>query len=131
MQQGRVLRVLWEHEQITLRELSDLTLITAPSLVGIVDRLQRADLVARRKSDLDRRQVFIAATQSGADLEAKVMPAIAAAYVRLKQSVDADAWERVLSGLEQIADPGGSGPGELAEDQSGRKETVPVPLPDL
>lgn len=130
-QQGRVLRVLWEHEQITLKELSDLTLITPPSLVGIVDRLQRAGLVARRKSDLDRRKVFVVTTPIGAGLEAELMPAIAAAYVQLKQSVDADAWDQVLNGLERIASPGSSAAGPLSDDVPATQDKPPVVLPDL
>ncbi|MDH3350606.1 MAG: MarR family transcriptional regulator [Gammaproteobacteria bacterium] len=130
-QQGRVLRVLWEHEQITLRELSDLTLIAAPSLVGIVDRLQRAGLVARRKSDRDRRKVFVQTTRTGAALEADIMPAIASAYARLKQSVDAGTWEQVLDGLEQIANPGGGRPGDSPDDSPARRDSAPVVLPDL
>ncbi|NIA27499.1 MAG: MarR family transcriptional regulator, partial [Desulfobulbaceae bacterium] len=52
-QQGRVLRVLWERDSIAFNELSRVTLITPPSLVGVVDRLQRARLVERRRSDSD------------------------------------------------------------------------------
>ena len=101
-QQGRVLRVLWEQEQITFKLLSELTLIPAPSLVGIVDRLQNSDLVARRRSDTDRRKVYVLATPKGIQLEAEIMPRLASAYVALKQSVDAETWEQVQSGLERI-----------------------------
>jgi len=34
-QQWRVLRVLWEGDDITIRQLAEVTLIPAPSLVGI------------------------------------------------------------------------------------------------
>ena len=44
-QQWRVLRVLWETEEIAFRELSDITLIPAPSLVGVIDRLAKQRLV--------------------------------------------------------------------------------------
>jgi len=101
-QQGRVLRVLWEQEQLTLRALSELTLIPAPSLVGVVDRLQSSGLVARRRSDTDRRKVYVLATPKGIELETEIMPRLASAYVALKQSVDAQTWEQVQSGLERI-----------------------------
>jgi homoprotocatechuate degradation regulator HpaR len=103
-QQWRVLRVLWETDRITLNELSDLTLIPAPSLVGVVDRLQRNGLVTRHRSDADRRKVHVLATEEGAALELKVMPRVGSAYGALKQSVDADIWDRVMSGLKQISD---------------------------
>lgn len=101
-QQGRVLRVLWEQEQVTLKALSELTLIPAPSLVGVVDRLQASALVARRRSDTDRRKVYVLATPQGIQLETEIMPRLASEYVALKQSVDAETWEQVQSGLERI-----------------------------
>ncbi len=58
-QQWRVLRVLWQHEQIAFRELADLTLIPPPSLVGVVDRLTKSGLARRRRSISDRRNVFV------------------------------------------------------------------------
>ena len=103
-QQWRVLRVLWERQDVTLNELSGITLIPAPSLVGVVDRLQGMGLVERRRSDADRRKVHVLATQKGGELEAKVMPRVASAYAALKQSVDAETWDQVLKGLQQISE---------------------------
>ena len=68
-QQWRVLRVLWVVNGVSLRELADLTLIPAPSLVGVVDRLQKSGLITRRRSDADRRVVFVVATPAGLDLQ--------------------------------------------------------------
>jgi len=102
-QQGRVLRVLWERDKIALGELAKLTLIPAPSLVGIVDRLSSMELVARQRSDSDRRVVHVVATVKGQSLEAEIMPRLAAAYASLKQSVDAESWDRAIQGLRQIS----------------------------
>ena len=101
-QQWRVLRVLWEHDEVSLSQLADLSLISAPSLVGVVDRLQATGLVARRRSDVDRRKVYVLATERGAELEALMMPRVASTYAELKQSVDAETWECVLRGLQSI-----------------------------
>ncbi len=38
-QQWRIPRELWQHEGIVFREFAEITLIPAPSLVGVVDRL--------------------------------------------------------------------------------------------
>lgn len=101
-QQWRVLRVLWEHEAVTLNRLAKLTLIPAPSLVGIVDRLERDQRVTRQRSQADRRKVNVVLTSQGAALEDVIMPRIASAYAELKQSINADTWNRVLEGLEEI-----------------------------
>ncbi|MDH3614465.1 MAG: MarR family transcriptional regulator [Gammaproteobacteria bacterium] len=102
-QQGRVLRVLWERDQIALGELARLTLIPTPSLVGIVDRLSSMELVARQRSDRDRRVVHVLATDKGLALEPEIMPRVAAAYANLKQSIDAESWDLALQGLQKIS----------------------------
>ena len=101
-QQGRVLRVLWERDSIAFHELSALTLIPPPSLVGVVDRLQKANLVKRRRSDSDRRKVSVYATEAGKGLESQIMPRVASTYADLKQTVDAASWTSALHGLKQI-----------------------------
>jgi homoprotocatechuate degradation regulator HpaR len=101
-QQWRVLRVLWDSSEIALRDLSALTLIPAPSLVGIVDRLQKAGLVTRRRSDEDRRNVFVLTTVKGKDLEQHIMPRVQASYLELIQSMDADIWRNMLVGLHEV-----------------------------
>jgi homoprotocatechuate degradation regulator HpaR len=101
-QQWRVLRVLWELDAVTLNRLAELTLIPAPSLVGIVDRLELAHLVNRHRSEADRRKVNIVLTTQGAALEDDIMPRVASMYADLKQAVDPQAWDNVLKGLSEI-----------------------------
>ena len=107
-QQWRVLRVLWELEAVTINRLAELTLIPAPSLVGIVDRLERDERVIRQRSQADRRKVNVVLIAKGVELEDQVMPRVAAAYAELKQSVDSTTWEQVLRGLQEIATTGES-----------------------
>lgn len=102
-QQWRVLRVLWDLEAVPLNRLAALTLVPAPSLVGVVDRLERDQLVTRQRSEADRRKVNVVLTSQGAALEGDIMPRVASAYADLKQSVDAQTWDQVLEGLNAIA----------------------------
>ena len=104
-QQWRVLRVLWEHDEIAFRDLSDITLIPAPSLVGVVDRLAKQELVARRRSDEDRRNVFVFATAQGSDLHQRVKPRVDEAYAELRGSIGKDEWRDLIGALERIASP--------------------------
>jgi len=101
-QQWRVLRVLWDLNEVTFREMADLTLIAPPSLVGVIDRLEARGLVSRRRSTSDRRAVDISLTAEGRGIEQQVMPAVARAYAELKQSVDPAIWQQLLAGLEQL-----------------------------
>ncbi|MGI9238810.1 MAG: MarR family transcriptional regulator [Woeseiaceae bacterium] len=102
-QQWRVLRVLWEHDETAFRDLSDITLIPAPSLVGVVDRLTKQGLVARRRSDQDRRSVFVFATEQGSALHQRVKPHVDEAYADLRGSISDDEWRELIGGLERIA----------------------------
>ncbi|MDH4108424.1 MAG: MarR family transcriptional regulator [Gammaproteobacteria bacterium] len=102
-QQWRVLRVLWEQDEIALGALAELTLIPAPSLVGIVRRLQSQDFVTRRRSDDDRRIVYVLLTPAGRALQARVQPRVDQAYAELRDSIDAGEWNRLLDSLDELA----------------------------
>ena len=102
-QQWRVLRVLWQHEQIAFHELADLTLIPAPSLVGVLDRLTKSGLAGRRRSESDRRNVFVHATGQGKALESKVRPRVDEAYEALRASIDDRTWNALIKGLEKVS----------------------------
>lgn len=107
-QQWRVLRVLWERDAVTINRLAELTLIPAPSLVGIIDRLERDELVIRQRDQADRRKVNVVLIARGIELEDQVMPQVAVAYADLKQSVDSTTWDLVLQGLQEIVTTGES-----------------------
>jgi len=111
-QQWRVLRVLWEEEEIAFRSLSDITLIPAPSLVGVIDRLAKQGLVGRHRSEKDRRNVFVYATDEGKELHRRVRPRVDAAYAELRGSIDERDWNQLIDGLERIASLEANGPGE-------------------
>ena len=101
-QQWRVLRVLWEHESMPLLELADITLISPPSLVGIVDRLSKIAMVRRVRSEMDRRVVFIEITAKGKALKEEVSPRVDTIYARLENSIDAELWSKMLEAMNEI-----------------------------
>jgi homoprotocatechuate degradation regulator HpaR len=101
-QQWRVLRVLWDIEEISHSDLAAITLIPAPSLVGVVDRLKKMQLVERRQSGLDRRVVLIATTGQGRELREQLMPAVQQSYFELRDSIDDSTWRALIDGLEEL-----------------------------
>jgi len=101
-QQWRVLRVLWDIEEISHKELAAVTLISAPSLVGILDRLHSMELIERRRSAMDRRVVYIATSEQGRDLRDQIMPAVQQTYFELRDSIDDEVWRNLLDGLEVV-----------------------------
>ena len=103
-QQWRVLRVLWERGSVPLSSLASATLIPAPSLVGVVDRLTRNGLVARERSTGDRRVVYIHATEQGQSLEASVRPRVDAVYAQLMDQIEPKVWRELNVSLDQLTE---------------------------
>ena len=102
-QQWRVLRVLWEYQEIAFHELAEATLIPAPSLVGVIDRLGKSGLVERRRSESDRRKVSVLATRKGKALESKVRPRVEEAYAALRGAISKKEWDQLIDGLDRLA----------------------------
>jgi DNA-binding MarR family transcriptional regulator len=72
---SRQVTLLWlvrERPGLSLRELAAEERISAPALSGHVDRLEKAGLLARVRSDEDRRRVGIQLTEEGAVVLRKV-----------------------------------------------------------
>lgn len=73
--QYNVLRILrGEGKPLPILEIAARTVTVTPGITGLIDRLERAGLVARRRCTEDRRVVFVSITGAGlkllADLEA-------------------------------------------------------------
>jgi DNA-binding MarR family transcriptional regulator len=72
---SRQVTLLWlirERPSLSLRELAAEERISAPALSGHVDRLERAGLIVRVRSDDDRRRVGITLTEDGSRLLKRV-----------------------------------------------------------
>ncbi len=97
-QQWRILRTLWDTDEQPLLALAETTLLPSPSLVGIIDRLERDGLVTRKRSSKDRRVVHICLTAKGRSLEEKVMPEVEEVY----STIDARLTEREWQTLHRL-----------------------------
>jgi len=63
--QMAALMILSEHKERTVGELSIEMKVSAPTVTGIVDRLQRSGFVKRQRDTKDRRVVHIIVTAKG------------------------------------------------------------------
>ena len=66
------LRLLWEHDGITQREISEKLGLTPPTTVSAMDNLEGKGLIKRSRNTEDRRKVNIFLTKRGRDLETKL-----------------------------------------------------------
>jgi MarR family transcriptional regulator, organic hydroperoxide resistance regulator len=67
-----VLCVLWERDGRTISAISDRLFLEASTITPLVQRLERAGLVARDRSPEDERQVFVRVTKKGLALASEM-----------------------------------------------------------
>ena len=101
-QQWRVLRVLWEQKHLTSAQISNLTLLPSPSLVGILDRLEKKDLVKRLRSTRDRREINIKITNLGRELQSRVMPKVKLIQDQTKENLSPTEWKQINNILKKL-----------------------------
>jgi MarR family 2-MHQ and catechol resistance regulon transcriptional repressor len=68
------LEALYHLGPLSLGDLADKLLVTGGNVTFVMDRLESQGLVARYRSDTDRRVVLARLTESGRDLVARVFP---------------------------------------------------------
>ena len=101
-QQWRVMRALWEQKHLTSRQIAEITLLPSPSLVGILDRLEKKGFVGRLRSIEDRRLVYIVPTQSGRELQELMLPKIEQIHDSFTQKVTPEEWGELNRILEKL-----------------------------
>jgi MarR family 2-MHQ and catechol resistance regulon transcriptional repressor len=87
---------------LSLGELADKLLVTGGNVTFVMDRLEAQGLVARYRSDTDRRVVLARLTESGRDLVARVFPEHAEYIERLcrhLEPAEQDEMRRLLKKL--------------------------------
>jgi DNA-binding MarR family transcriptional regulator len=75
--QAFCIRMLAKSGELTQSELADALTISRPSVTRILQRMERAGLVARRVDDVDQRQTRVILTEAGAELQHRMDAAVA------------------------------------------------------
>jgi DNA-binding MarR family transcriptional regulator len=106
--QATLLWLIRRNPGLSLRDLASLERISPPALSGHVDRLERAGLVERIRSDTDRRRVGLRLTAAGDRLlrrvRAKRTTWLAGRLERLEPS-ELETVVSALPALLKLADP--------------------------
>lgn len=97
VEQWRVLDELSQREGLSMREIANLTMLPAPTLTKIVDRLVAENLVHRRSDPYDRRRVLVLLTPRGRAVRSRLDRVMH----RHQSSLEAILGP---SGLEQLTD---------------------------
>ena len=74
LSEWRILIALWDNERLRLGEVADVVVIDLSTLSRHVRALERAGLVARSRSEADRRALSLVLTAKGRRLTARIIP---------------------------------------------------------
>jgi len=99
--QWRFLRVLWEEDNITQRELSDRVGIKEATTVRAVTRLVKGRFVTRNACASDKRKLRIVLTPKARRLRAKLMPMVLEVNERAIKGLSRDDIETTRRVLAQ------------------------------
>lgn len=93
------LRILWEGDGLTQRELSEQAGVMEPTTFSALNAMERLGYVTRRKRGGDRKKVYVLLTAKGRHLQHKLVPLaeeVNRVAVRGVRSGDVAATRRVL-----------------------------------
>ena len=107
--QSAVLMFLDGRTQASMSDLASAVGLKITSVSGLVDRMEKKGLVARRRSETDRRSFHIELTDSGRALTAKAKPLVRENNARLLATIGeradaekfADVCETLIEAVEQ------------------------------
>lgn len=77
-----VLRMLWDEDGMTQRELGERVGINGPTMVMALNSMERAGLVKRVHNQADRRKINVFLTERGRKLKSKLWPMAAEVLAR-------------------------------------------------
>lgn len=96
-QQYNVLRILLgAREPLPSLEIAGRLLTMVPAITGLLDRLEQAGLVARERSDEDRRVVHVSISEDGKRLLRELEAPVAALHKQLLGHMSEDELNRLI-----------------------------------
>ena len=114
--QWRFLRVLWQEEGLTQRELSRRVGMREPTTVIAIRGLEKSGFVERRPSTLDKRKIHIHLTANARALQGGLSPAIAEVNAIATRGMTTEQISALRSLLTKVGQ-------NLAEENDGRTTT--------
>jgi len=101
-QQWRVIRILRQKGELESHQLAELACILKPSMSGVLKRLERDGIVARRKSPEDQRRVFISLTVKGQQAFLAMSEEMGRNYDRILGQFGEDKLQQLMQLLDEM-----------------------------
>ncbi len=97
------LYVLRQQGPLPLSQIAKQIMVNSSTVTGIIDRLEKKDLVTRIRDPRDRRMITIQLTRSGATLAAQAPPLIPSSIMQGKSVLSDEDFNKVVFGLNKLA----------------------------
>ena len=101
--------VLWEHKELRVKEVGEKLFLDSSTLTPLLKRLEEKGYVARRRSEQDERDVFVAITPEGEALQERALtvPQRLAACVQLEPEKAAGLYTTLYEIIGKLTDKEG------------------------
>lgn len=98
-----ILKELEHHGEMAVCQLARAAHLSQATVTGILDRLERSELVFRHRSELDKRRVLVRLTEEGTTLLSGGPTLLQERFIRRLEQLE--SWEQsmLLSALQRIA----------------------------
>lgn len=101
-QQSLVLRLLLNNGSMSSADLSRLMYVTPSNMTGIIDRLERKDLIERVRKEGDRRVALITLTDTGKHLSERIPDSIEKKIITELADLEGDHVQLLAVAMNQI-----------------------------
>jgi DNA-binding MarR family transcriptional regulator len=96
------LREIYEHGPVSFSELTDIVSLNNSTVTGIVDRLERQNLVRRTRTAQDRRRIDVVITEEGIDFVKRIPPPIQESLITGLENMSAEQVETILWSIDTV-----------------------------
>lgn len=100
--QYAVLKCLWDNQEQSPTQIAQALYLDTSTVTGILDRMEKKDLIERVHSETDRRAVNIHIKQAGKDLQPGIEAAILDANHDALADVDPEEFRMLRHNLDKI-----------------------------
>jgi MarR family transcriptional regulator, organic hydroperoxide resistance regulator len=96
------LREIYEHGPVSFSELTEIVSLNNSTVTGIVDRLERQNLVQRTRTARDRRRIDLVITDAGVEFVRQIPPPIQRGLIQGLENMSEEQVETVLWAIDTI-----------------------------
>jgi MarR family transcriptional regulator, organic hydroperoxide resistance regulator len=120
----RVLGALSEHDGLKMAELAELLLFKQPTLTKVIDRMERAELVQRQASAIDRRCMIARLTERGRRVAVPLTLRLRQHEAALQRTLGTTASREIRAALAELVERLADMPREPRASQVNRPAVV-------